>query len=176
MARHPPLWCAVLTLSLILDLRALAASLDDWRTRTIYQVLTDRFARSDNSTEECNVVGGQYCGGSWKGIEEKLDYIQGMGFDAIWISPVVAQLPQSTIDGEAYTAYWAQDLYALNPHFGTEDDLRSLVKAVHSRHMYIMLDVVVNHMGAYMDLSSEENADIGIQDMQEADGTLTTAF
>lgn len=78
---------------------------------------------------------------------EKLDYIQGMNFDAIWISPVVQQLTQSTIDGEAYTAYWAQDLYALEPNFGTEDELKELVRAVHDRGMYIMLDVVVNHMG-----------------------------
>ena len=126
-----------------------AASLDDWRTRTIYQVLTDRFARADGDTNaECDVVGGKYCGGSWKGITDNLDYIQGMNFDAIWISPVVEQLTESTIDGEAYTAYWAQDLYALNPHFGTQDDLNELIQAVHDRGMYIMLDVVVNHMGA----------------------------
>lgn len=125
-----------------------AASLDDFRARTIYQVLTDRFARPKGApNSDCDVVGGKYCGGTWKGIMEKLDYIQGMNFDAIWISPVVQQLTQSTIDGEAYTAYWAQDLYALEPNFGTEDELKELVQAVHDRGMYIMLDVVVNHMG-----------------------------
>ncbi|KAK4502542.1 hypothetical protein PRZ48_005967 [Zasmidium cellare] len=125
-----------------------AASLDDFRARTIYQVLTDRFARPAGApNSDCDVTGGKYCGGTWKGITQNLDYIQGMNFDAIWISPVVQQLTQSTIDGEAYTAYWAQDLYALEPNFGTEDDLQELVQAVHDRGMYIMLDVVVNHMG-----------------------------
>lgn len=125
-----------------------AASLDDWRSRTVYQVLTDRFARSDGSTTaECNVVDGRYCGGSWKGITQKLDYIQGMNFDAIWISPILDQLKDRTIDGEAYAGYWAQNLYALNPKFGTEDDLRGLIDTAHSRGMYVMLDIVVNHMG-----------------------------
>ncbi|KAK3676020.1 hypothetical protein LTR78_004212 [Recurvomyces mirabilis] len=71
----------------------------------------------------------------------------GMKFDAIWISPVVAQLPQMTGDGEAYTAYWQQDLYALNPKFGTEQDLKDLIGEVHARGMLLMLDIVVNHMG-----------------------------
>lgn len=125
-----------------------AASLDDWRSRSVYQLLTDRFARADGASHsDCDVVGGKYCGGSWKGITQNLDYIQGMNFDAIWISPVVSQLTQSTIDGEAYTAYWAQDLYSLEPNFGTVADLKELVQAVHDRGMYIMLDVVVNHMG-----------------------------
>jgi alpha-amylase len=124
-----------------------AASLDDWRGRTIYQVLTDRFARTKDSKAGCDVVHGMYCGGTWKGIERKLDYIQGMNFDAIWISPIVEQLPQTTGWGEAYTGYWAQNLYALNDNFGSANDLKSLVKAVHDRGMYLMLDIVVNHMG-----------------------------
>lgn len=143
-----PLQTSALRAVFLYALQVSAATLDDWRTRTIYQVLTDRFARSDGSTTaSCNVVDGLYCGGSWKGIADKLDYIQGMNFDAIWISPVVAQLNETTSDGEAYTSYWAQDLYALNSNFGTADDLRELVAEVHRRGMYLMLDIVVNHMG-----------------------------
>lgn len=127
-----------------------AATLEQWRGRTIYQVLTDRFALSDGSTAaECNVVDGLYCGGSWSGIVDRLDYIQGMGFDAIWISPVVKQLPQTTGYGQAYTGYWQQDLYSLNSHFGTTNDLKELVNAVHTRGMFLMLDIVVNHMGKF---------------------------
>lgn len=140
----------ILALSAVLlySLNVSAATLDDWRTRTIYQVLTDRFAKADGSTEgSCDVVNGFYCGGSWKGIVDKLDYIQGMHFDALWISPVVAQLQNTTSDGESYTAYWAQDLYSLNSNFGTADELRELIDEVHRRGMYLMLDIVVNHMG-----------------------------
>ncbi|KAI6806201.1 alpha-amylase, partial [Hortaea werneckii] len=45
--------------------------------------------------------------------------------------------------------YWSQDLYQLEPHFGTEEDLKALVAELHSRQMLIMVDVVVNHMACY---------------------------
>jgi alpha-amylase len=65
---------------------AQAATKDEWRSRSIYRLLTDRFApASDNAP--CDVQQGQYCGGSFKTIMSKLDYIQNdLGFDAIWIS------------------------------------------------------------------------------------------
>ncbi|KAK3672731.1 hypothetical protein LTR78_007317 [Recurvomyces mirabilis] len=69
-----------------------------------------------------------------------------MGFDAIWISPIVAQLPQFTKDGQSYAGYWQQDLYSINTKFGPADDLHKLIDAVHSRGMLFMLDIVVNHM------------------------------
>lgn len=67
---------------------SIGASPNEWQSRTIYQLLTDRFARSDGSTNNCNNLSG-YCGGSFNGIINHLDYIQGMGFDSIWISPVI---------------------------------------------------------------------------------------
>ena len=52
--------------------------------RSIYQVLTDRFARADQSTTApCDTGARLYCGGTWQGIIEKLDYIQNMGFTAV---------------------------------------------------------------------------------------------
>ena len=63
-----------------------AAAVDDWRSRSIYQVFTDRFARSDGSTTAaCNTSLAVYCGGSFQGIIQKLDYIQNMGFTAVRI-------------------------------------------------------------------------------------------
>ena len=64
-----------------------AASNDDWRGRTVYQLVTDRFARTDGSlTAECDTAKQLYCGGTWQGIINKLDYIQGMGFTAVSLS------------------------------------------------------------------------------------------
>lgn len=63
-----------------------AKNATEWGELSIYEVLTDRFATTNGSSPECWIRG--YCGGTWKGIENKLDYIQGMGFEAIWISPV----------------------------------------------------------------------------------------
>ena len=56
----------------------------EWRSQSIYQVLTDRFARTDGSTTaSCDTGEGVYCGGTWEGIINHLDYIQGMGFSAV---------------------------------------------------------------------------------------------
>ena len=61
-----------------------AATAAQWRGRIVYQVLTDRFGRSDGSTSAaCNPAAQVYCGGTWQGIIDKLDYIQNMGFTAV---------------------------------------------------------------------------------------------
>ena len=110
--------------------------------------MTDRFARTDRSTDApCDPKEGPYCGGTWRGIINELDYIQEMGFDAIYISPVTENLEGTTSYGEAYHGYWPQNLYAVNKHFGTEEDLHALSDEVHKRDMYLMVDVVINDMG-----------------------------
>ncbi|ODM22588.1 Acid alpha-amylase [Aspergillus cristatus] len=120
----------------------------EWRSQSIYFLLTDRFGREDNSTTAaCDVSQRIYCGGSWQGIINHLDYIQGMGFTAIWITPVTGQLTQDTGYGEAYHGYWQQKIYELNSNYGTAQDLLALSKALHDRGMYLMVDVVANHMG-----------------------------
>jgi alpha-amylase len=114
-------------------------SKNDWRSRVIYQVLTDRFARGDNLLYECDVR--KYCGGTYSGILNQLDYIQEMGFNAIWISPIF----ENSEDG--YHGYYTTNFFKLNPHFGTEEDLIQLISECHRRDIWVMLDVVANHSG-----------------------------
>ncbi|KAF8872433.1 GH13 alpha-amylase precursor [Infundibulicybe gibba] len=123
---------------------ALAATPDEWRSRTIYQVVTDRFATNNDTSATCDSAARKYCGGTWQGIIKHLDYIQGMGFDAVWISPIVANVDGQTAYGEAYHGYWPRDINTLNSHYGTADDLKALSSALHSRKMFLMVDVVVN--------------------------------
>ncbi|KAH0838804.1 glycoside hydrolase superfamily [Lanmaoa asiatica] len=135
----------------LLFLQSSAADAQQWRSRSIYQVMTDRFALQDVSNGTaynvpCNTSALQYCGGTWRGIIDHLDYIQGMGFDAIWISPPFSNVEGQTPMGEAYHGYWPQDLTSLNPNFGTVNDLKNLSDTLHTRGMYLMLDIVVNHM------------------------------
>jgi alpha-amylase len=84
-----------------------SATAEQWKGRTIYQLLTDRFARNDGAKTQCSNL-GNYCGGGYKGIINNLDYIQGMGFDAIWISPILQNRAGD------YHGYAATDLYKLN--------------------------------------------------------------
>ncbi|KAK4161957.1 family 13 putative glycoside hydrolase [Cladorrhinum sp. PSN259] len=126
----------------------------EWRKQSIYQVVTDRFARTDNSTTApCDTTLQVYCGGTWRGLISKLDYIQGMGFTAVWISPIVKQIDGNSRDGSSYHGFWAKDIWALNPFFGNADDLKALSAALHARGMYLMVDIVTNHM-AYMGCAS----------------------
>ncbi|KAI9713300.1 MAG: hypothetical protein M1812_006659 [Candelaria pacifica] len=139
---------SVTAVALKLVASTFAATATDWRSQSIYQVITDRFARTDYAlTDYCNPNDRAYCGGTWVGIINNLDYIQSMGFTAVWISPVTYNLPGSTADGEAYHGYWQQNLYELNPNFGTAGDLKALSEALHKRGMFLMVDVVVNHFG-----------------------------
>ena len=99
------------------------------------QILTDRFAKSGGDADApCRDL-SNYCGGTFQGIIEKLDYIQGLGANAIWISPI----PEQTDKG--YHGYWPKNLYGINPHFGTSSDLKRLVTECHQRDIWVMLDV-----------------------------------
>lgn len=122
---------------------AFGASVDQWRNRTIYQLLTDRFARPLNAPHpfgKCADLNG-YCGGTFEGVEQQLDYIVALGFDALWISPIVANTPRG------YHGYWMRDLFAINEHFGQLSDLQRLITAAHRKGVWVMLDVVANHVG-----------------------------
>ena len=134
----------------------------DWRDEVIYQILVDRFANGDPSNDY-NLAPhdpAKYHGGDWKGIENKLDYIQALGVTTLWISPVVKNVESDAgIDG--YHGYWAQDFTAVNPHFGDLAALRSMVDAAHKRDIKVILDIVTNHVGQlfYYDINGNGQPD-----------------
>lgn len=132
----------ILKISLFCSLIFICMSADreEWKKRSIYQLMTDRFATDQENPPFCNVTINNYCGGNHKGLQAKLDYIQGMGFDAIWISPIVKNAEGS------YHSYHTTDFYGLNEHFGTEEDMQNLVAECHRRDILVMLDVVANHV------------------------------
>ena len=114
-------------------------SKEEWKTRVIYQLLTDRFARTNGDQSGCDVH--NYCGGTFRGIINNLEYITGMGFNAIWISPILENTPGS------YHGYHMTNLYKLNSNFGTEQDFKDLITACHQKDVWVMVDVVANHSG-----------------------------
>lgn len=157
-------------LPLLALLAGSASALDasSMRARSVYQVVTDRFALSnDSTTTACSTSARQYCGGTWKGIQSKLDYIQGMGFDTVWISPVVSNIGGTTGEGQSYHGYWSLDVSQLNSNFGAEADLKSLISALHSRGMYIMVDVVINHVAATSNSDFQTSSSYGPFSVQD---------
>lgn len=113
---------------------------DEWRSRTIYQLLTDRFYRGNGNDAPCTDL-RKYCGGTFKGIKEQISYIKNMGFDAIWISPI----PEN-INDYSYHGYAFSNLYEINHHFGNAQDLKEMIDECHRQNIWVMLDVVPNHV------------------------------
>lgn len=165
-----------------------ALSAKEWEKQSIYSVMTDRFAKSTDEFMSTPCALKSYCGGTWQGIIEQLDYIQDMGFTAVssswhaaWESGCsfaclrdpdrlkidmdltscqkyrahrhfrVREAPMSLIlsvlekhcyshrlnkkYSAPYHGYWTADIWCLNDHFGSEDDLMNLADELHSRGM-----------------------------------------
>ena len=122
----------------------------------IYFVMTDRFANGDASNDEAGLTGfsavtgydptdiGYFHGGDLKGLTSKLDYIQGLGFNSIWITPPVKQRYVQG-DSAAYHGYWGLDFTTIDPHLGTEEDFKNFVSQAHSRGIKVIVDIVINH-------------------------------
>lgn len=127
-----------------------------WEEQVIYFVMTDRFANGDPGNDDQHegefdpTSPAKYSGGDLQGIIDRLDYIQGLGATAVWITPPVANMwwdPLASYGG--YHGYWARDLSRVDEHEGTLDTYQALSDALHRRGMYLIQDVVPNHMGNF---------------------------
>lgn len=135
----------------------------DWDESVIYFMVTDRFFdgnESNNTASGAQTYGkdnaGLYHGGDFAGITQKLDYLEDLGINTIWITPIVENIPGVQVTGEgaddvpynaAYHGYWASDFTKLNPTLGTEEEFQTLIDQAHNRGIRIMVDIVVNHAG-----------------------------
>ncbi|WP_179021902.1 alpha-amylase family glycosyl hydrolase [Winogradskyella forsetii] len=130
-----------------------------WEGANLYFLLTDRFNNGDTSndinfgrTKETAKLRG-FKGGDIKGITQKVKegYFTDLGINAIWMTPIVEQIHGGTDEGTGVTygfhGYWAKDWTAIDPNFGTKEDLHELVKEAHARGIRIVLDAVINHTG-----------------------------
>jgi maltose alpha-D-glucosyltransferase / alpha-amylase len=76
--------------------------------------------------------------GDLRGLTEKLDYLEWLGIDCIWLLPMY---PSPLRDG----GYDIADFYAIHPDYGTVEDFRAFVDAAHQRQMRVIADLVMNH-------------------------------
>ena len=138
----------------------------DWDEAVIYFAITDRFfdGNSSNNTGDPNSTAddaaynpedaGSYHGGDFAGLTQKINYLYDLGVNTIWLTPIVDNVDINCDNGEkddcdyyAYHGYWASDFTKLNPHLGTDAELKALINAAHAKGMKIMVDVVINHGG-----------------------------
>ncbi|GAA4619029.1 hypothetical protein GCM10023195_85870 [Actinoallomurus liliacearum] len=124
-----------------------------------YFVMADRFKNGDPANDTGGLGNdplvsgfdptnkGFYNGGDLKGITAKLDYIQGLGTNSIWLTPSFKNKAVQLEDGPSagYHGYWITDFTQIDPHLGTNADLSALVKAAHQRGMKVYFDIITNH-------------------------------
>jgi alpha-amylase len=145
----------------------------DWSDEVLYFVLIDRFVDGDRSNDLWVDLGnpGAYHGGDLKGLAKHLDEIADLGVTALWINPVQKQIPRG-IPASAprqlgipefmhwgFHGYWIDDFTAMEPHFGSLNDLKHLVEEAHKRHIKVLLDVVYNHAGYGSSYESRRTSD-----------------
>ena len=134
----------------------------DWDEAVVYFMMTDRFFdgnESNNTASGADTYGdnpGLYHGGDFAGVTAKLDYLQDLGVNTIWLTPIVKNIAGVTVTDEgkedvpynaAYHGYWASDFTKLNPTMGTTEEFKTMISEAHKRGMRIMVDIVVNHAG-----------------------------
>lgn len=132
-----------------------------WHNATVYFVLTDRFENGDPAND--NSYGrhkdgmqeiATFHGGDLMGLTSKLDYLQNLGVNALWISSPLEQIhgwvgggTKGDFPHYAYHGYYTMDWTKLDANMGSEDDLRRLVDEAHKRGIRIIFDIVMNHTG-----------------------------
>lgn len=122
-------------------------TIPDWfKKSVIYHIFPDRFARSKDfimnekfSDWDEKVTPHTYLGGSIKGIIEKLDYLENLGINLIYLNPV--------FKSESTHKYDTVDYYEIDPDFGTKEEFKCMVKKIHEKGMKIVIDGVFNHTG-----------------------------
>lgn len=115
----------------------------------IYMILVDRFHNGNRGNDLGVDLGDPqgWHGGDIAGVTAKLDYIKGLGFDTIWLTPITDARKAKYHGHGAFHGYWTTDLGALNPMLGTAEELAALRAGLEARGMKLMFDLVLNHVG-----------------------------
>jgi len=124
----------------------------DWRDQWIYFLMVDRFNNSQappvhQPFDDPNYYAFQ--GGNLASVQDQLPYLKQLGAGAIWLSPVLKNVP---FQPGTYHGYGIHDFLHVDQRFArnpaaADDELRSLVDAAHALGLYVILDIVLNHTG-----------------------------
>ena len=148
-----------------------------WDNANVYFVIQDRFFDGDSSNnnsygrmskDELNSTIGTFHGGDIKGLTEKLDYLNGLGINAIWITAAYEQAHGWCGGGSSgdfahygYHGYYPLDYTMIDKNMGTVKEFRDFVTECHKRGIRVVMDVVMNHTG-YLTLQDCQDYSIDI--------------
>ncbi|MDQ0683334.1 pullulanase-type alpha-1,6-glucosidase [Streptomyces achromogenes] len=138
---------------------------DDTREQ-FYFVMPDRFADGSTANDRGGLTGSRlttgydptdkrfYQGGDLQGLTRRLDYIKGLGTTAIWMAPIFKNQPVQGTGKDTsagYHGYWITDFTQVDPHFGSNKDLETLIDKAHAKGMKVFFDVITNHTADVVD-------------------------
>ena len=148
-----------------------------WDNANVYFVIQDRFYDGDSSnnnsygrmsTDDLGKTIGTFHGGDIKGLTEKLDYVEGLGVNAIWITAPYEQAHGWCGGGSSgdfahygYHGYYPLDYTMMDKNMGTVEEFRDFVTECHKRGIRVVMDVVMNHTG-YLTLQDCQDYSIDI--------------
>jgi len=116
----------------------------------LYLITPDRFANGDTSNDNLDDARANRQnpnarhGGDLTGVAKHLDYLNNLGITTVWLNPV----QENHMRGGSYHGYAITDFYKVDPRFGTNEQFRDMVKAIHDRGMKMVMDMVFNHCGS----------------------------
>ena len=134
-----------------------------------YFVMADRFANGSTANDRGGLTGdrlttgydpgdkGFYHGGDLKGVTDKLDYIKGLGTTSIWLTPSFKNRPVQGSGADAsagYHGYWITDFTQIDPHLGTNAEMKTLIDKAHAKGMKVFFDIITNHTADVIDYAN----------------------
>jgi glycosidase len=96
-------------------------------------------------------AGGEWQGGTIRGLRSKLGYLRRLGVTALWVSPIFRQVAFEP----SYHGYGIQNFLDVDPHFGTREEFRDFVNAAHEQGIYVILDIIAHHTGNVFGYSAD---------------------
>ena len=124
--------CFCLAVVLFVPIHTFADEKREWKDEVIYSIMIDRFnngePKNDKQLEVGNLEG--YQGGDIRGIIKRLDYIKEMGFTTVMLSPL--------FESGKYDGLDVRNFKKVNEHFGTDNDVKELVKEAHAKGMKVV--------------------------------------
>ncbi len=132
----------------------------DLTKEQFYFLMADRFANGDKSNDSGGLTGdrlqtgldptdkGFYHGGDLTGVIQKLDYIKSLGTTSIWLTPSFKNRPVQGANADVsagYHGYWITDFTQIDPHLGTNADMKRLIDQAHGKGMKVFFDIITNH-------------------------------
>jgi glycosidase len=155
----------------------------------MYLLMADRFANGSTANDQGGLTGtrletgfdptdkGFFHGGDLAGVTKKLDYIKSLGTTAIWLTPTFRNQPVQGTGADAsggYHGYWITDFTHIDPHLGTNAEMKSLISAAHAKGMKVFFDIITNHTADVIDYQGGKHAYVSKETSpyKDASGTV----